>query len=199
MSKYIDADAVIEELKKDFDREGAKADELSLKGLDDFALKYNHGQFCYLIAIEKIKDSPIIDVEQRIFELENRLKECENGYEGTLFLDRCKLHDAEEKIKELTQANEQLSESYDYLEKAKYELLAERSRLIEENVKLGDDNFSLICRLSRIKEDTVRLVQERVKKRIKGIYLDESEIGVIIDECGKQILSEMGEKNGKSD
>lgn len=43
----------------------------------------------------------INSLEQKIFELENRLKECENGYEGTLFLDRCKLHDAEEKIKEL--------------------------------------------------------------------------------------------------
>lgn len=39
--------------------------------------------------------------EQKIFELENRLKECENGYEGTLHLERCKLNDAEEKIKEL--------------------------------------------------------------------------------------------------
>ena len=39
--------------------------------------------------------------EQKIFDLENRIKECENGYEGTLRLDRCKLHDAEEKIKKL--------------------------------------------------------------------------------------------------
>ena len=45
----------------------------------------------------------ITSQEQKIFELENRLKECENGYEGTLFLDKCKLHDAEEKIKKLTQ------------------------------------------------------------------------------------------------
>lgn len=39
--------------------------------------------------------------KNEIFELETRLKECENGYEGTLFLDRCKLHDAEEGIDEL--------------------------------------------------------------------------------------------------
>ena len=50
----------------------------------------------------------ITSQEQNIFELENRLKECENGYEGTLYLDRCKLHDAEEKIKELTEENERL-------------------------------------------------------------------------------------------
>lgn len=47
----------------------------------------------------------------KIFELENRLKECENGYEGTLHLERCKLHDAEEKVKELTEENERLKKS----------------------------------------------------------------------------------------
>ena len=44
----------------------------------------------------------ITSQEQKIFELENRLKECENGYEGTLYLERCKLHDAEEKVNQLT-------------------------------------------------------------------------------------------------
>ena len=95
--------------------------------------------------------------EQRIKELENRIKECENGYEGTLHLDRCKLHDAEEKIKELdvelkamrgaansykihitelTQAHEMLSVSYNHLEKTKDELLSERARITEENARL---------------------------------------------------------------
>lgn len=72
----------------------------------------------------------------KIFALENRLKECENGYEGTLHLERAKLHDAEEKVNQLTQAHEMLSESYDALEKTKDELLAERSRLIVENERL---------------------------------------------------------------
>ena len=80
--------------------------------------------------------SLIKEQEQKIFELEKCLKERENGYEGTLYLDRCKLHDAEEKVKELTQANEQLSESYDHLEKTKDELLAERSRLTEHNAQI---------------------------------------------------------------
>lgn len=40
--------------------------------------------------------------ERKIFDLENRLKECENGYEGTLHLERSKLHDAYEKVNELT-------------------------------------------------------------------------------------------------
>ena len=50
----------------------------------------------------------ITSQEQRIKELENRLKECENGYKGTNFLDRCKLHDAEEKVRKLTEENERL-------------------------------------------------------------------------------------------
>ncbi len=67
--------------------------------------------------------------EQKIFELENRLKECENGYEGTLHLERCKLHDAEEKVKELTAENEKLT-----INMNAYGLTAKR---------LGEDNERL--------------------------------------------------------
>ena len=91
---------------------------------------------CCSMALSNDALDLITSQEQKIFELENRLKECENGYEGTLFLDRCKLHDAEEKVKELTQAHEMLYESYDHLEKTKDELLADRSRLTEENERL---------------------------------------------------------------
>ena len=111
----------------------------------------------------------------KIFELENRLKELENGYEGTLHLESCKLHDAEEKVKELTQANDMISESYDHLEKTKDNLLAERARLTEENERLR--------KLATVKEvekeivrketraDTARKMQERLKEKIhKSVY-----------------------------
>ncbi len=104
---------------------------------------YNGGGGC----IDELKKSTIDLInsqEQKIFELENRLKECENGYEGTLHLERAKLHDAEEKVKELTQAHEMLSESYDHLEKTKDELLAERSRLTEENERLRAEKKTAI-------------------------------------------------------
>lgn len=48
------------------------------------------------------EDVPIIlrefikGYENKIFELENRLKECENGYEGTLALERAKVKDLTE-------------------------------------------------------------------------------------------------------
>lgn len=85
--------------------------------------------------------------EQKIFELENRLKECENGYEGTLYLERCKLHDAEEKIKELTTKNEKLDRlanlrqrdldnSNDLLFKAEDEVARLREKLAKRPPKL---------------------------------------------------------------
>ena len=132
----------------------------------------------------------------KIFELENRLKECENGYEGTLHLESCKLHDAEEKFKELTQAHDMLSESYDHLEKIKDNLLAERARLTEENErlrgeneKIGIENFDLICELSRIKEEAVRKMQERLKKAFNfGFTILEKSICDIIDQIAKEML-----------
>ena len=49
--------------------------------------------------------------DEQIFQLENRLKECENGYAGTLHIESCKLHDAEERVKELTEDNEAQAET----------------------------------------------------------------------------------------
>jgi hypothetical protein len=47
--------------------------------------------------VQKVIDL-LREKDEQIFKLENRIKECENGYEGTLHLERCKLHDAEIKI-----------------------------------------------------------------------------------------------------
>lgn len=62
MSRYIDADALIEALQADFDREGAKADDMAMRGLTDVSVKYSHGQFCFLNAIEQVKITPTADV-----------------------------------------------------------------------------------------------------------------------------------------
>ena len=112
--------------------------------------------------------------EDTIFALENRLKECENGYEGTLFLDRCKLHDAEEKVKELTQANEMLSESYDHLEKTKDELLAERSRLILENEILRKSyaNYEETSGCKKVRVYTANKFAERFKDDLTYQLMD---------------------------
>lgn len=74
--------------------------------------------------------------EHRIFELENRLKECENGYEGTNFLDRCKLHDAEENVKKLTEENKMWQEASEHTDFDNRELSGKCDRLIDENNRL---------------------------------------------------------------
>lgn len=112
--------------------------------------------------------------KQKIFELENRLKECENGYEGTLYLDRCKLHDAEEKIKELDKVDEdyvalyaayaELIRTYTELTEENERLRAEVERLTEGNewlIKLLDDRCDR-C-IGRQQAETVREMVEKIK------------------------------------
>ena len=62
MSRFIDADALQERLRVEFEREGTKADEMAMLGCGEASVKYNHGQFCYLNALELVKDAPTADV-----------------------------------------------------------------------------------------------------------------------------------------
>ena len=109
--------------------------------------------------------------EQKIYELENRLKECENGYEGTLFLDRCKLHDAEEKVKELTEENERIK-----LEYAGFEAGARHA-------------------VSFVRADTVRKMQEQLKMEIdrfgrKDGWITKETVFWFIDQIAKERVEE---------
>lgn len=128
--------------------------------------------------------------EQKIFELENRLKECENGYEGTLHLESCKLHDAEEKVKELTEENDKLHAS-----------CTELARVQEENERLERicESYTLQYGTAADKEvflkkeraDTVRKMLSEIKERcIKGgIY--PAFVASTIDQIAKEMLEEM--------
>ncbi len=69
---------------------------------------------------------------------------CANGEMGRLSLAI---------IKELTQANEMLSESYDHLEKTKDELLSERARLTEENERLREKADRNLYNLKAVLEE----------------------------------------------
>lgn len=52
--------------------------------------------------------------EEQIFALENRLKECENGYEGTLALERARVRELSEENMKLRVKNKKLlDEVYD--------------------------------------------------------------------------------------
>ena len=65
MARYIDAEKLEEALRVDYDREGKKSYTYAAIGDDDLAVKYSHGQFCYLNAMERVKDAPTADVAPR--------------------------------------------------------------------------------------------------------------------------------------
>ena len=102
--------------------------------------------------------------DEQIFQLENRLKECENGYAGTLHLESCKLHDAEERVKELTKENERHTEKIVQLisqvdcDKAEIKLLQKHIESLAETIESQEQE------LYSIKANTVREMQERLKE-----------------------------------
>ena len=108
--------------------------------------------------------------EQKILELENRLKECENGYEGTLYLDRCKLHDAEEKIEKLTEENERLKLEYAGLEAGAKDVV------------------------SFVKADTVKQFAEKLKEAFRKYDRANWSVRAIIDEAAKEMVEGKNEK-----
>ena len=63
--------------------------------------------------------------------------------------------------------------------------------LTSDNEKIGIQNFDLVCELSRIKEDTVRKMQERLKARNKVYCTNESdlkEMNFVVDQIAKEML-----------
>ncbi|MBR2474180.1 MAG: hypothetical protein IKB51_04030 [Clostridia bacterium] len=133
--------------------------------------------------------------DEQIFQLENRLKECENGYAGTLHLESCKLHDAEEKIKELTEENERLQAEITHLEchretdiKAVKNLTQENERLktaTEEAVRSFtrlETLYKIECkRADTIKANTVREIFKEIYSSLD--YIEEQMEPEEIPEC----------------
>ena len=60
--RSIDADALIKILKADYEDEGLNVEVTEEKGLIYETRKYSYGQSIYLKAIERVKESPIVDV-----------------------------------------------------------------------------------------------------------------------------------------
>jgi hypothetical protein len=74
MARYIDADILIQAFQEEFNKDGAKADDMAMRGIADASVKYSHGQFCYLNAIERVKDAPAADVVEVV-----RCKDCRHS------------------------------------------------------------------------------------------------------------------------
>lgn len=62
MKKYIDVEELLEELRIAAEKEGAKANEMAKAGVYDVSVKYGHGECCYIVAQEIVKDIPTADV-----------------------------------------------------------------------------------------------------------------------------------------
>lgn len=105
-----------------------KALEWCIQSEDCEYCEYNKGN----IDVCSIKGDALAlikDQAEQIFKLENRLKECENGYEQTLHLERAK-------IKQLTEDNKWSANRIIEADKMVLQLNAENGRLIQEKTAL---------------------------------------------------------------
>lgn len=172
------------------------------RGAVDNETWWNIGEDCEIFSFVNAQ-------ADKIFTLENRLKECENGYEGTLFLDRCKLHDAEEKVKELTEENERMHASCTELTRkcasldedvAEAEAEAEAEKAIdiaEDNIRAEIASCGTSCHWceNKIKADIVRKMQDKIhKKAYTNNYWHEVVLLSDIDQIAKEMLK--GDKDG---
>lgn len=60
--------------------------------------------------------------------------------------------------------------------------------LTEENEKIGIENFDLICELSRIKADTVREMQERLKQMVLSNFPNLQGLPIFIDQIAEEMI-----------
>lgn len=128
-----------------------------------------------VLTIITTDEQKIKDLEMEKTQLERNLSECEVGYEGTLFLDRAKLHDAEQKIKELIDENERLRATVavaDGERKCRFDVMRKR--------------------IAKAKTDTVK----KMRKRLKDTMLNENDFICIsaseLDQIAKEILEGEG-------
>ena len=101
--------------------------------------------------------------DEQKFQLENRLKECENGYAGTLHLESNKLHDAEERVKELTI-------ELDAMRGAANSYKMHNERLTEDNETLTIKCNAWHLAAERVGEEIQVIKANTVREIFKEIY-----------------------------
>lgn len=155
------------------------------RGAVDNETWWNISDDCEIFAFVKKQDDTI-------FALENRLKECENGYNGTLALERCKLHDAEEKVKKLTEENERLRAEKETLEIYNADYKFKNKEVMAFNRRWAKECADLQEECDLIKEKT----EENIKLRLAmqfGTYTDKDTVKIadvfrLIDQISKDML-----------
>lgn len=173
----------------ELNREQVKKELVLFMDDNPIELHFNHKKTSKFLSFLKLVLDVITTDEQKIFELEKRLKECENGYEGTLYLERCKLHDTEQKIKELTEENERLraeKESGNKEQFYKWKKLADETADRFEGL-YQDAKKALVA-------DTVRKMQERLTtffandETLEYTEVDAEYINECIDQIAEEII-----------
>lgn len=128
-------------------------------------LHFHHSKTSKFLSFLKLVLDVITTDEQKIYELENRLKECENGYEGTLYLERCKLHDAEQKVKELTEKNEAQAETITNLIETIKSIYADIARKIQERATTFFNNDDMLKYI----EVDAKYINEQIDRIVKEV------------------------------
>lgn len=112
--------------------------------------------------------------DEQIFKLENRLKECENGYEGTLYLERCKIA---EKDAEIERKRERI-----------VDLKCEIERLTEENKSLRDNTEVIIEMVTIARAEAIEEFVGKLKEAVKYIpWCDYPPVINCIDQIAKEL------------
>lgn len=128
--------------------------------------------------------------EQKIFELENRLIECENGYEGTLALERAKVKELTEEVADW----KEIAEGY----QKQFEGCAEdRAKLTEEIVKARNDGFDTVdYAIDKIRQTRYEAIRKALDTVMRIALSDE--YGAYVDEeIAREICNRAAEALGK--
>lgn len=158
---------------------------------------YN-GKDCF--ALDKDAHAIIESQEQKIFELENRLKECENGYEGTLHLERAKIKELTDRIEileMLCKVNDRVGEDYIRECNKNKELTEQNEKLKAELLRIVEKDIPALCVKEMMNTHTAAIAKhayaiavQNMAERVKSIFNPDSSYDIFqqIDQIAKEEL-----------
>ena len=162
MARYIDAEKLEEALRVDYDREGKKSYTYAAHGDDDLSVKYGHGQFCYLNAMERVKDAPTADVVPRALAEEQSV--LWRDHFNSIY-ETAKVTLAEEVAREIFEEIEKTLNRKIRLRTPEYESLEESFEKLSD---CGHSNHGYCKGIISTCEDLLDLIDELKKKYTEG-------------------------------
>lgn len=134
----------------------------------------------------------IKDQDEQIFKLQNLLKENENGYAQTLFLEKCKNKDLTEKNKELQEENKSLAKTVNEAS----DLIRKQSAKINR-LKAYDEerDIALHARLVReTKQEVAREIIDEFKTKVLDYVKDKGLLLVAFKNAVAQAEADLKKK-----